>query len=109
MQHILCCSAKIGNLCFFVAVDILILLFVLFGSFEILTDKVLKGPDCSFLLQLVSADLSEHKLVFILAKNRKKEKVNPLFSGNAYTSNFASSEDPDEIQHAVFHLGLHCL
>ena len=35
---------------------------------------------------------------------------NPLYSRNPYMSTFASSEDPDEMQHnAAFHQGLHCL
>ena len=35
---------------------------------------------------------------------------NPMYSGNPYTSNFAKSEDPDEMQHnAAFHQGLHSL
>ena len=54
----------------FVVVDILILLFVFFGSFENLTDYVLEGLDCSFLLQLVSADLSEYKIFLILVKHK---------------------------------------
>ena len=34
---------------------------------------------------------------------------NPLYTGNPLTSNFANSEDPDEMQHnVVFHQGLHC-
>ena len=40
----------------------------------------------------------------------KKLILNPLYSGNPKTSNFANSEDPDEMQHhAAFHQGLHCL
>ena len=35
--------------------------------------------------------------------------INPLYSGIPYTSNFANSEDPDEMQHnAAFYQGLHC-
>ena len=37
-------------------------------------------------------------------------KVNPLYSGNPLRTNFANSEDPDEMHHnAAFHQGLNLL